>query len=207
MRLGKEQSLVRTVWAGSRLGFRRLSGFILMRWAVRDAMTQLLGLCFFGDIEDQHSFFKLFVVLKLMPFSVNAPWVRGYESQVSRFLFAWFVSDTVVALVYAVDAWVAIMDTRSGWEIVKEGFYLVTTMLNQAIQLKCFEAILSGSFVRWVLAMIFGNVFAAIFQSVVEVYFMVVWLTYYFAARSKDVDSEGRGFGVRDLQDFVDGLR
>ncbi|RVW30168.1 hypothetical protein CK203_083221 [Vitis vinifera] len=54
-------SFIGTVWDGSRLGLRRLSGFILMRWAVRDGMTQLLGLWFFGEIEDQYSFFKLFV--------------------------------------------------------------------------------------------------------------------------------------------------
>ncbi|KAK9153953.1 hypothetical protein Sjap_001433 [Stephania japonica] len=205
--VGREQSMVRSVWAGSRLGFRRLSGFILMRWAVRDAITQLLGLCFFGDVQDQHSFLKLFLVLKLMPFSVNAPWVRGYETQVSRFLVAWFFSDTLLALLYAVDAWVAIMDTRTGWDIVKEGFYLLTTMFNQAIHLKCFEAILTASFLRWLLATMFGNVFAAIFHSAVDVYFMVVWLTFYFAARSRDVDSDGRGFGVRDLEEFVDALR
>ena len=66
-----------TVWDGSRLRSRRLSGFILMRWAVRDGMTQLLGLWLFGEIEDQYSFFKLFVRLKLMPFSVMLPRIRG----------------------------------------------------------------------------------------------------------------------------------
>ncbi|KAG2326580.1 hypothetical protein Bca4012_035533 [Brassica carinata] len=36
--------LGRFPWSGSRLGFKRVTGFILMRWAVRDALTQLLGL-------------------------------------------------------------------------------------------------------------------------------------------------------------------
>ena len=48
-----------------------------MRWAVRDGMTQLLGLWLFGEIEDQYSFFKLFVRLKLMPFYVMLPRIRG----------------------------------------------------------------------------------------------------------------------------------
>ncbi|OVA10106.1 hypothetical protein BVC80_1591g10 [Macleaya cordata] len=206
--LEKYDSFFRTIWAGSRLGIRRLSGFILMRWAVRDAMTQLLGLWFFSEIEDQHSFFKLFVRLKLMPFSISSPWIRGYESEISGFLFTWFLLDTVVALVFAVDSWVAIMDIRmSGKEIVKEGCYLISTMLNQAIQLKCLEAILCGSFVKWILVQLCGNTFASVFQSIVEVYFMVVWLIYYFAARCKDTNSDGRRFGRRDLEDYIDGLR
>uniref|UniRef100_A0A368UIF1 Transmembrane protein n=1 Tax=Glycine max TaxID=3847 RepID=A0A368UIF1_SOYBN len=41
--LGRFSSVTVLVWEGSRLGLKRLSGFILMRWAVRDALTQLLG--------------------------------------------------------------------------------------------------------------------------------------------------------------------
>ncbi|XP_043701934.1 uncharacterized protein LOC122652295 [Telopea speciosissima] len=206
--LGRYQSFTGTVYAGSRLGIRRVSGFILMRWAVRDALTQLLGLWFFGEIEDQYSFFKLFVRLKLMPFSINFPWIRGFESEISGFLFTWFLLDVSVAFVFAVDCWVAIMDARrSGREVVKEGCYLISTMLNQAIQIKCYEAILCGSFVRWVLTRICGKLFASVFQSVVEVYFMVAWLIFYFAARCEDANSDGRRFGRRDLEDYINGLR
>ncbi|KAI3983293.1 hypothetical protein MKX01_013360 [Papaver californicum] len=206
--LGKHVSFMKNIWGGSKLGVRKVSGFILMRWAVRDAMTQLLGLWFFSEIEDQHSFFKLFIRLKLMPFSVTSPWIVGYETQISGFLFTWFLLDVVVALVFAVDSWVAIMDSRmSGKEIVREGCYLISTMMNQAIQLKCYEAILCGSFVRWVLVHTFGNIFASAFQSIVEVYFMVAWLIYYFAARCRDTNSDGRRFGRRDLEDYIEGLR
>lgn len=200
--LGKHVSFVKNIWGGSKLGVRRVSGFILMRWAVRDAMTQLLGLWFFSEIEDQHSFFKLFIRLKLMPFSVISPWIVGYETQISGFLFTWFLLDVVVALVFA------IMDIRmSGKEIVREGCYLISTMMNQAIQLKCYEAILCGSFVRWILVHSFGNIFASAFQSIVEVYFMVAWLIYYFAARCRDTSSDGRRFGRRDLEDYINALR
>ncbi|RZC77346.1 hypothetical protein C5167_001516 [Papaver somniferum] len=206
--LGKHVSFMKNVWGGSKLGVRRVSGFILMRWAVRDAMTQLLGLWFFSEIEDQHSFFKLFIRLKLMPFSVTSPWIVGYETQISGFLFTWFLLDVVVALVFAVDSWVAIMDIRmSGKEIVREGCYLISTMMNQAIQLKCYEAILCGSFVRWILVHSFGNIFASAFQSIVEVYFMVAWLIYYFAARCRGTSSDGRRFGRRDLEDYINALR
>lgn len=200
-------SFLATLWAGSRLGFHRLSGFILMRWAVRDAITQIIGICFFGEIDDQHSFFKLFVRLKLMPFSVSFPWIRGYDSQISGFLITWTLLDTFVALLFAVDTWVAVMDARRGREIVKEGCYLLSTMLTQAIQLKCYEAIFCGSLVRWLLTRIFGNIFATIVQSIVEVFFMVVWLIYFFAAKCKDADRDGRRFGINDLEDYINCLR
>ncbi|XP_031285762.1 uncharacterized protein LOC116144460 [Pistacia vera] len=206
--VGRFSSLVGVVWDGSRLGIKRLTGFILMRWAVRDALTQLLGLWFFGEIEDQYSFFKLFVRLKLMPFSVMSPWIQGFEKEISGFLFTWSLADTFVAFIFAVDAWVAIVDSRrTGREIVKEGCYLLLTMMNQAIQIKCLEAILCGSFARWALAHLFGKSFAMILQSIAEVYFMVAWLIFYFAARSRDANMEGRRFGRRELEGLVDGHR
>ncbi|KAF8396553.1 hypothetical protein HHK36_018177 [Tetracentron sinense] len=207
-RLGKYNSFVATIWAGSRLGIRRLSGFLLMKWAVRDAMTQLVGLLFFGEIEDQYSFFKMFVRLKLMPFSVTSPWIRGFEKEISRFLFTWILLDTFVSFLFAVDCWVAILDTRrSGREVVKEGCYLISTMLDQAIQITCFEAIFCGSFMKWVLTQICGQLFASVFQSILEVYFMVAWLIFYFAARCKESNSGGRRFGPRDLEGYPNGLR
>ncbi|XP_047165216.1 uncharacterized protein LOC124834549 [Vigna umbellata] len=206
--LGRFSSVTVLVWDGSRLGLKRLSGFILMRWAVRDALTQLLGLWYFGEIEDQYSFFKLFVRLKLMPFSVMSPWVRGFEREISGFLFTWFLVDTFVAFIFSVDAWVAIVDSRkSGREIVKEGCYLISTMFNQAIQVKCLEAILCGSFVRWGLGRVCGRSFAKMFQSTMEVYFMVTWLLFYFVATCKDADLHGRRFGQRELEGLVEGLR
>ncbi|TKY62140.1 U3 small nucleolar RNA-associated protein 7 [Spatholobus suberectus] len=206
--VGRFSSVTVLVWDGSRLGLKRLSGFILMRWAVRDALTQILGLWYFGEIEDQYSFFKLFVRLKLMPFSVMSPWVRGFEREISGFLFTWFLLDTFVAFIFSVDAWVAIVDSRkSGREIVKEGCYLISTMLNQAIQVKCLEAILCGSFVRWGLGRVFGRSFAKMFQSTMEVYFMVAWLLFYFAARCRDADLQGRRFDQRELEGLVEGHR
>ncbi|KAM7262861.1 hypothetical protein ACFE04_000544 [Oxalis oulophora] len=167
--IGRFSSFFCVAWDGSRLGLKRLTGCILMRWTVRDGLTQLMGLWYFGEIEDQYSFFKLFVRLKLMPFSIMSPWIRGFEKEISGFLFTWFLLDTLVSFIFAVVAWVALVDTRrSGREIVREGFYLISTMLNQAVQLKCIEAILCGSFARWALSHAFGKLFAAVFQSAAE---------------------------------------
>ncbi|XP_020883837.1 uncharacterized protein LOC9315714 [Arabidopsis lyrata subsp. lyrata] len=206
--LGRFPSFLGVVWSGSRLGFKRVTGFVLMRWAVRDALTQLLGLWYFGEVEDQFSFFRLFVRLKLMPFTVMPPWIRGFEKEISGFLFAWFLLDTLVGLILAVDAFVAIVDSRRrGREIVKEGLYLISLLLHQAVQLKCLEAILCGSFFRWVLVRMLGKSFASVIQSALEVYFMAAWLVFYLAAKCKDAHADGRRFGRREMENLIDGLR
>ncbi|KAF5955241.1 hypothetical protein HYC85_008097 [Camellia sinensis] len=202
--ISRRRSWTGTIWDGSNLGLKRLSGLILMRWAVRDALTQLLGLWFFGEMEDQYSFFKIFVRLKLMPFSIMSPWIPGFEKETAGFLFAWLLLDMIVEFVFAVDSWVAIVDARRGGrEIVKEGCYLLSTMFKPAVVLKCMESVLCGSFTRWTLARYFGKLFATAFQSTMEVYFMVAWLIFYFAVRSKDATSLGRTFGQRELQGFL----
>lgn len=206
--LGRISSFIGVVWGGSRLGLRRLTGFILMRWAVRDALTQLVGLWYFGEIQDQYSFFKLFVRLKLMPFSIMSPWIRGFEKEISGFLFTWFLLDAFVAFIFAVDAWVTIVDSRrTGREIVKEGCYLISTMFNQAIQIKTMESVLCGSAARWLLTRVFGKFLGAFFQSAMEVYFMIAWLIFYLSARCREANSVGRRFGRRELEVLIDGLR
>ncbi|KAI8556277.1 hypothetical protein RHMOL_Rhmol05G0240200 [Rhododendron molle] len=196
------------IWDGSYLGLKRLSGFILMRWAIRDALTQLLGLWYFREIEDQYSFFRIFVRLKLVPFSIMSPWIRGFENETAGFLFAWLLLDTIVEFVFSVDPWVAIVDSRrSGREIVKEGCYLLLTMFKQAVVIKCLEYMLCGSLLRWTLAQYFGKMFTTAFQSIMEVFFMVAWLIFYFSVRSKDANSLGRTFGRRELEGFIQGHR
>ncbi|GAB2272332.1 hypothetical protein Dimus_007152 [Dionaea muscipula] len=191
--VGRYSSFTDSVWCGSRLGLKKLSGFIVMKWAVRDALTQVLGLWFFGEIEDQYSFLKLILRLKLMPFSTTLPWMGGYKEEVAGFLFAWFFMDALVAFVFSVDSWVTIVSTRRrGTEIVKEGCNLLCTMFYQAIQLKCLEIIVTGSLVRWVLGRLCGKSFVIIFQSLTEIYFMVAWLIFYLSAKSRDASLSGR---------------
>lgn len=205
---GRFSSRIGIICDGTLLGLKRLSGFIIMKWAVRDALTQLLGLWYFGEIENKYSFFKLFVRLKLMPFSIMSPWIQGFEKEISGFISTWFLMDSLLAFLFAVDAWAVLADSRrSGREIVKEGCYLLSIMLNQAVQINCLEAIFCGPLVRAVIGRTLGKYVAMAFQSVVEVYFMVTWLVFYLSARCRDAHLQGRRFGQRELEGLTDGLR
>ncbi|KAL3536264.1 hypothetical protein ACH5RR_004725 [Cinchona calisaya] len=206
--LGKSKNFCRAVWDGSNLGIRRLSGFVLMKWAVRDALAQLMGIYFFGEIDDQYKFFKIFMRMKLMPFSDVVPWVMGHDRESLGFVVSWFLVELVVSLIFSVDTWVAIVDSRkSGREVVKEGCHLLATMLYPAVKIKCWELIACGFLTRWLLGRVIGEVFTLVFQSVMEVHFMVAWLLFYLAARHKDAASIGREFGLRELQGFLGGPR
>ncbi|GMI79994.1 hypothetical protein like AT2G37035 [Hibiscus trionum] len=206
--IGRFVSFFGAFWDGSKMGLKRLAGFILIKWAVRDAVTQLLGLWYFGEIEDHYSFFKLFVRLKLLPFSVMSPWIRGYEKEILGFLFTWFLVDTLVSFAFSLAAWIAIVDSRrSGREIIKEGCYLMSTLLNQGIQIKCYEAILGGSLARLLLTRMGGEFFATVIQAALEVYFMVAWLIFYFVVKCREANAEGRRYGRRELEALIDGLR
>ncbi|KAL8508799.1 hypothetical protein ACS0TY_016129 [Phlomoides rotata] len=206
--VGNYRSFFRTVWDGSNIGLKRLSGFILMKWAVRDALAQLMGIFFFGEIEDQYVFFKVFLRMKFMPFANVAPWVIGHEWESAGFIVTWFLSDLILGLIFAVDSWVAIVDSRRGGrEIVREGCHLLVALFYPAFEIRWLEAIICGSLGKWLLRRVFGDFFTLIFQSLMEVYFMVAWLIFYFAARHKDDTSVGRTFGQRELEGLLEFAR
>ncbi|KAL3839672.1 hypothetical protein ACJIZ3_024263 [Penstemon smallii] len=206
--LGNRRSFIRTVWDGSSIGLKRLSGFVLMKWAVRDALAQLMGIYFFGEIEDQYIFFKVFLRMKFMPFANLAPWVRGHEWESAGFIVVWFLSDLIVGFIFAVDSWIAIVDSRRpGREIVKEGCHMLVALFFPAFVIRWLEAIICGPFGRWALRSLLGDVCTLVFQSLMEVYFMVAWLIFYFAARHKDDTSLGRTFGRRELEGLLEAAR
>ncbi|PIN07856.1 hypothetical protein CDL12_19567 [Handroanthus impetiginosus] len=198
--VGNYKSFFRTVWDGSSMGHKRLSWFIMMKWAVKDALAQLMGIYFFGEIENQYVFLKVFLRMKFMPFSNLTPWVAGHEWESAGFLVIWFLSDLMVGLIFAVDSWVVIVNSRRGGEaIVKEGCRLLVALLCPAFGIRWLEAIICGSIGRWMLRRMFGEVFTMVFQSLMEVFFMVAWLVFFLAARQKDDTSLGRTLSRRTL--------
>ncbi|KAF5475842.1 hypothetical protein F2P56_007606 [Juglans regia] len=204
--LGTFNSFLVTMWEGSRVGLERLFGLILMRWLVRHILTYLLGWWYFGKIEDQDTYLKLYVMLKLMPFSIMSPWISGLEKEILGFSITCFLTDTFLALIFAGDVWIAIMEPwRTQTEIMQEGYYLTLTTLSQGIHIISLEAIFCGPFVRVVLAQVFGRFFAMVFQSVLEVYFMVALLMLYFYAWYRNSSNfHGETFGWRELEGLFD---
>ncbi|XP_062206066.1 uncharacterized protein LOC133907949 [Phragmites australis] len=199
--------------AGAAMGARRLTGFAFLRWATRDAVVQMLCLWFFADVHDQAQLFRLFVVAKLMPFSalVN-PWLAAAVAgpELDGFFVGWAVLDAVVSVLFTVVPWVVVMerDPRPpGRNAVKEGCYLVSLMATDATLLKCVETVVCGSMGRLIMVTFGGKVLGGFLHSIAEVYFMVVWLMFYFAARCKEVRLGGRQFGLEDVAAALEGFR
>ncbi|GAA0152986.1 hypothetical protein LIER_11329 [Lithospermum erythrorhizon] len=206
--LGRYSSVYRTVSDGAVLGLRRLSGFVLMRWAVTDALGQVVGIYFFGEVEDQFALIKIFVMTKLMPFADVSVSVKGYERESKGYMLAWFFVELVVGFVFAVDAWVAIVEwRRSGRVIIRKGCRMLGTLLLPSLVIGCWEVIACRVFPRWLLKETYGELFALAFQSVMEVYFMVVWLVFYLAARHRNALSMGRIFGRREVERLLEPVR
>jgi hypothetical protein len=199
--------------AGATRGARRLTGFTFLRWATRDAVVQILCLWFFADVHDQAQLFRLFVVAKLMPFSASVnPWLAAAVAgpELDGFFVAWAVLDAVVSVLFTVVPWVVVMDRDPrppGRNAVKEGCYLVSLMATDATLLKCWETVVCGSMGRLIMVTFGGKVLGGFLHAIAEVYFMVVWLMFYFAARCKEVRLGGRQFGLEDVAAAIDGFR
>ncbi|WVZ59332.1 hypothetical protein U9M48_009487 [Paspalum notatum var. saurae] len=199
--------------AGAARGAKRLTGFAFLRWATRDAVVQMLCLWFFADVHDQAQLFRLFVVAKLMPFSASVnPWLAAAVAgpELDGFFVAWAVLDAVVSVLFTVVPWVVVMDRDPrppGRNAVKEGCYLVSLMATDATLLKCWETVVCGSMGRLIMVAFGGKVFGGFLHSIAEVYFMVVWLLFYFAARCKEARLGGRQFGLEDVAAALDGFR
>ncbi|EPS59980.1 hypothetical protein M569_14823, partial [Genlisea aurea] len=201
--LGNHRSFFRLIWDGSTIGLRKLSGFTLMKWAVKDAVAQLIGILFFGEIEDQYAFIKAFLRMKFMPFADLSPWIIGHEFESSCFAFAWFTADLIVGFVFAVDSWVAIVDSRrSGREILTQGLHLVRALLGASVRMRLSEGLICGWVGKWMLRrMGLGEFSTVAIQSVMEVYFMVAWLVFYLASKCKE---DGRSFRRGELEGLVE---
>ncbi|KAJ9554949.1 hypothetical protein OSB04_009563 [Centaurea solstitialis] len=172
-------------------------GFVVLAFVATHAWVH--GVVFVVVVND---FLKVYAV-----FDRDSLGERVREGDL-RFSFSWFLLDMFMSFVFAVDAWVAMVDSRkNGREVVKEGCRLLSLMVHPAINLKCLEGIVCGSFARWVLLQSLGRFFASAFQSFMEVYFMAAWLMYYFSVKSMDANASGQTFGRRELEVLLEDVR
>ncbi|KAG0475031.1 hypothetical protein HPP92_014717 [Vanilla planifolia] len=199
-------SLTQAIPFGVKLGIRRLVGFVFLKWAIRDTLVQLLCVCFFANIEDQRNLFKLFIKVKLMPFSLTV--LSGNEvPALPGFLLIWGVVDFFLAMAFVLVPGIMAMDDnirRRGQEVVKEGVFLVTLVPWQSFWIKCLEMVLCGRLGRLVLSTFSGRRFAMWVQAILEVYFMALWFILYLEARRKDSELGGRRFGREELERCID---
>lgn len=201
-------SLTHVLRSGARIGVRRLVGFVFLKWAIRDAIVQLLCIWFFANVDDQSKLFKLFIKAKLIPFSLTV--ISGNDDpQLHGFLFMWGLVDSVVSIFLVLVPWVVVVDGNVGMrgqEVLKEGVFLVALLPGQSMWIKCLETAVGGRLGWLVLAVFGGRRFAMWAQAVLEVYFMVVWLALYLEARKKDYEIGGRRFGREELVRCFDRL-
>lgn len=186
---------------------RRIVGFLIFRWAVRDAVVQILWIFFFDHVEDPVGLFRLFVKVKVMPFSFSV--LEGDEGgEMFGFLVVWGALDFAVSVFLVFVPWVHVVDDveRAGKEVVREGFFLVLLVNARCVLMKCAEVVLSGGLGRMFFAAVCGRRFAMWVQAVLEVYFMVVSLVLYLEARRRDFELGGRRFEREELERCIDRL-
>ncbi|KAJ3682335.1 hypothetical protein LUZ60_014908 [Juncus effusus] len=199
--------------SGSSIGIDRLTPLMFLHWSLKDSALQLLTSAFLISMEvpDDVQLFKIFFNSKLiMPFSpvsLASPLSRSALASLSSFFLAYTLIDSFISVVFTIPPWVELMeahDKRRDKCEFKEGIFLLSLMPNQALCIKCIEAVLSGSFARSLMVKIGGRFCGGFVCAIVEVYVMVVWLNFYLSVRCKEAELEGKRFELKDLEDYLD---
>jgi len=103
---------------------------------------------------------------------------------------------------------VAIVESQyRGGETFYRGWNLVKRMPFQTATIKVVESIVCGCSFKWMLQQVVGHFLAMLIVSFLETFFLVLWLVFYFLARSKENQGQTQQFSLRNLEDFLDRLR
>ncbi|KAL2509332.1 hypothetical protein Fot_32979 [Forsythia ovata] len=195
--LGNRRSLVHSLRNGAMHGLQNILLFSLMKWLVMHVLVLLIA--FLSNRQKiQNIYMVLIVFLRAMfvPFVNLAPWVQDPEYANLVFITIWFFIDLIVGYIFSVGSWVVMFEGTTGILEIMEGRVNILLKLRYPAQdIRILEAIICGSFGRWVLWWVFGGFYSLGFQCLMEVYFMVAWLVYYCSAR----DRLGRTVGKRQL--------
>ncbi|KAL4190274.1 hypothetical protein AMTRI_Chr07g23900 [Amborella trichopoda] len=212
--LNRRVSITRVFRIGLQSGLQRVTGLVFFRWSVREVLTQFLFVVFFSEVKDRRVIFRLVLRLKLVPFSVISPWIDklDWDHEVSLrilgFFGLWFLLESIISFAYTLDCWVAMLNSsKSIREAIKEGYDLMQVMVLQAFAIKCLEIVFGGFLVRQFFAKLGYDCFALYCQSLAETFFLVVWLVFFFAAKSKASQLQGQSFGENELRNYIDELR
>ncbi|XP_072956032.1 uncharacterized protein [Typha angustifolia] len=208
--LRKPVSTINGFFSGALLGIRRLKALVYLRWVSTDTLSQSLSLLFSPDFHNQVDLFKFSLKIKLLTSLISLASSKLFPEVIPGFIYVSAVLDAAGEVIFAILRWVVVMGRNGrqpGRSVVKEGWYLVSLMPVQVVVVKALETIICKRWGRWVALKVGGRVLGGLIRSLAEVYFMVLWLVFYFVARSKDVRLEGRRFGLEDLEECINGIR
>ncbi|XP_071700211.1 uncharacterized protein [Rutidosis leptorrhynchoides] len=206
--LKKRKPIVTLLKDGAILGFRRLFTFVAsVRSTTRLISTTILIIigCHFGRIKDIHKIFKIFVKVTCLPFFIWLPHVEEFEQAIYyMFSVSWWLLEILLSLVFTIFGCVAMVNPYiADMAVVERGFHLLSLNIRSVIGLKFLEEIVFGSLTRYILSQIFGHLFASFVQSFMEVYFLMVWTTYYFCVKSMDAHRRREPFGRNVFRNLI----
>ncbi|XP_078440431.1 uncharacterized protein LOC144710505 [Wolffia australiana] len=203
----RRRAAARTLYEGSRLGIRRVLGFVFLRWAARDAAAQLLYAAVLSEALSRRAMVKLLVRAKAVPFLQTAApltqWAGGDERGMRWFLLAWGLLERAAPPALGFVCWAAAAGgarRRGRAEVLREGLRRAAAMGERGLLLRQAEMLLCWNATRRVLAAAAGPAVAAAAQAVAEVFFLVVWLLCYLDQRAGDAR---HAFGSRHLEDSI----
>jgi hypothetical protein len=205
--MNKRVSIRQSVRSGLRTGIWRLNLAVLL---------------FAGKVLELEQMERLVLRLSIMPFAFRAAWKdeyatdMGMSSRIGAFVTLDYLFDGLAYSIYITACWVAIVESQyRGAETFYRGWSLVKRMPFQAATIKVIESVICGRSFKWMLQQVVGHSLAMLIVSFLEAFFLVLWLIFYFSARSKENQGQfplrTSNFlyicNCRNLEDFLDRIR
>eukprot|EP00252_Welwitschia_mirabilis_P020623 TRINITY_DN5089_c0_g2_i4.p1 TRINITY_DN5089_c0_g2~~TRINITY_DN5089_c0_g2_i4.p1 ORF type:complete len:484 (+),score=81.90 TRINITY_DN5089_c0_g2_i4:302-1753(+) len=212
--MNRRVSIRRSVRSGLRTGMWRLIGIAILHGVCRALQSLFLMNFLFGKVLEAEQMQKLVFQLSIMPCPLRASWhddyakTLGMSIRIAAFVAFDYLFDAVTYSIYIMACWVSIVENRQkGAELFIRAWNLVKCMPFQVTTVKIIESILCGISFKWLLQQVVGHFVSMLLLSLLETFFLVLWLVLYFSARWKESQGQSRRFSVRDLEDFLERLK
>eukprot|EP00249_Psilotum_nudum_P014405 c24804_g1_i1 orf=298-1929(-) len=207
--MGKRANIRQAIRAGLKSGIERLMWLAILHATVKGLQSLFLMKTLFGSVLDMEHVEQLMLRLSITPFAFLAPFRDveatdfGMQLRIGLFVVLDYFFDGLAYCVYVVACWVTIME-RNFWGLgaLSRSWNLVKGMQLEALAVKVLESVICGRSCRWMISQVLGQFPAALAVCIAQVYFLVVWLLFYFSARS--IHDGSSQFSYRNLEDFLD---
>lgn len=212
--MNKRVSIKQSVRSGLRTGIWRLIWLAVLHGTLRALQCLFLMKSLFGKVLELEQMERLVLRLSIMPFAFRAAWKDDYatdmgmSSRIGAFVTLDYLFDGLAYSIYITACWVAIVESQyRGAETFYRGWSLVKRMPFQAATIKVIESVVCGRSFKWMLEQVVGHFLSMLIVSFLETFFLVLWLIFYFSARSKENQDQTQQFSLRNLEDFLDRVR